>query len=313
MIEEPNGAATPIPSGDGSGTPAPSSTPSATPPAAPPSTADTPFLDLNNGRQVYKTREEAIRAYTEAGNRIAELSPWEALAKEGFTPQQVQQYLDELAQVRADKAAEAARQAAAAGPQLSPEWKAHLEFLKSQGIFTTQDELKALRTQLEQVGNSIQGEHAARIEGARSSGEAILNGIIKDSGVQIDEAGSRRIADSIEDAIVRNSRDGNGNIIPNSPEDRFIRGDASERTRIIKENFDWFNKFGDAYAQRKTSTLVDQKAAAQAANSRSLPPNSSPVPTTPTPGKGFRDPNLNKSVQAVMEAELARRGGGGLS
>lgn len=316
MIEELNGSGsgTPTPSSDtgGSGTPAPSSTPSGT---GTPSTTDTPFLKVSD-RQVYKTQEEAIRAYGEASNRISQLSPWEALAKEGFTPEQVQAYLDELAQVRAERA-EAARQAAAAAApkpnELTPEWKAHIEFLKSQGIFTTMDELKALRAQVQEFGQSIQGEHQARIEGARTSGEAILNNLIKESGVQMDETDSRRIADSIEDAIVRNSRDASGNIIPNSPEDRFIRGDASERTKIIKDNFDWFNKYGESYAKRKTSTFVDQKAAAQAANQRSLPPGSSPVPLPATSGKGFKDPNLNKSVQAVMEAELSRRGGGALS
>lgn len=306
-MPDPNTAVATPPSNDAPSQGTPDS--GAAPGTPSPSTADTPFLKVSD-RQVYKTQEEAVRAYSEASNRIAQLSPWEQLAKEGFTPEQVQQYLDDLA-----RRIEAEKQTTAPAPdasQLTPEWKAHIEFLKTQGIFTTMDELKALQAQVTQLTQGQQGEHAARLEGARSNGESILNGLIKESGLQLDEADARNFADSIEDRIVRSSRDAKGNITPGSSEDRFIRGDAAERASIIKEHFNWFTKFGDVYAKRQTATFVDQKAAAQAASPRPLPTSTSPVPTPAKPGLGFKDRSLNDAVTAAMNAERERRGGGAL-
>src|SRR6266550_2375352 len=205
-------------------TPAESTPSSATPATTPSGTPSEPFLKVND-RISYSNRDEAVRAYTEASNRIAQLSPWDALVKEGFTPQQVQQYLDELADRRSREQAApqpATTPAAAAAPQMTPEWKAAIEYMKSLGVFPTTDKLEQLTQQVQQLSQGQQGEHNARVEGARSSGESILGGLIKDSGLTLDESSTANIANSIEDAIVRGSRDAKGNIIPNSPEDRFV-------------------------------------------------------------------------------------------
>jgi len=42
---------------------------------------ETPFLKVND-RVTYKTQEDAVRAYDEAGKRIAQLSGWEKQAKQ---------------------------------------------------------------------------------------------------------------------------------------------------------------------------------------------------------------------------------------
>lgn len=269
-------------------------------------TADAPFLKVND-RQVYKTQDEAIRAYGEASSRIAQLSPWEVLAKEGFTPEQVQQYLDELAQLRASQTP--AQPATPAQPQMTPEWKSAIDYMKSLGVFPTADQLTKLQTQVESLSQTHQGEQSARVDAARTNGETIFQGLLKESGLTLDETAAGKMRDRIEDAIVRDSRDASGNLIPNSTEDRFIRGDAAERTSILKEQFNWFTQFGDSYAKRQTAQLIDQKAAAQAATPRPLPATNSPVPVPAKPGQGFRDPGLNQRVAAAMEAEQARRGG----
>lgn len=289
-------------------TPAPSTTDSGAAPVTPAQpTADAPFLKVND-RQVYKTQDEAIRAYGEASSRIAQLSPWEALAKEGFTPEQVQTYLDELAQLRASQN-QPAQPAAPAQPQMSPEWKSAIDYMKSLGVFPTADQLTKLQTQVESLSQTHQGEQSARVDAARTSGETIFQGLLKDSGITLDENAAGKMRDRIEDAIVRDSRDASGNLISGSLEDRFIRGDAAERTSILKEQFQFFTQFGDLYAKRQTAQLVDQKAAAQAATPRPLPATNSPVPVPAQPGKGLRDPGLNQRVAALMDAEQARRGG----
>lgn len=298
------GQNTPDPSTAGSGA-APGSTPQGTPAAE-------PFLKVND-RTSYATREDAMRAYDEAGKTIAQLSAWRQFNEAGYTPEQVIQIVNAhvAAQKQQSQPSNQPNQPKAAD-DLSPEWRAHIEFLKSKGIFPTTDELNAIKQQIADLRGEQQSAYEARVEGARTRGEQILNSVIKDAGLTLDETGSNFIANSIEDQIVRASRNEQNQIVPGSPEDRFIHGDASECTAIIKEHFNRFLQFGDLYAKRQTSQLVDQKAAAAAANSRPLAPAGSPVPTTPKTGLGFKDPSLNARVQAAMDEAAKRHVGASL-
>lgn len=298
--------ATPAPPQDSPtpATPAPAAAPSGTPSATP----SEPFLVVSE-RQKYQTREEAQKAYLESGTRIAHLSKWEETAKEYGVedPAVVKQLFDELLQFRATQAAKPA--APAPADQLPPEWQQARDYMIKQGIVPDPKKFESILAEIESIKQGQQGEQSARVEAAQRNGEVIFQNLLKESGLVLDEAASTKMRDRIEDAIVRESRDASNRLIPDSPEDRFLRGDAAERSAVIKEQFQWFTQFGDLYAKRQTAALVDQKAAAQAASPRPLPASNSPVPVPQKPGQGFRDAGLNQRVQAIMEAEAARRGG----
>lgn len=97
-----------------------------------PAKPEEPFLAVSD-RQVYKTREEALRGFNEAGQRIAALSAYEKAVKGyGVTPEDLPKLLDELIESR--QAKEAAAKSGAA-PKAEPE----LELSKEE-----QDVLKLL-------------------------------------------------------------------------------------------------------------------------------------------------------------------------
>ena len=279
---------------------------SAAPVPSTPSQASPAFLEVNE-RTKYATKEDAIKGWNEAQSRISSLSKWEQLIaapveKGGFgitDPQQVAQLLDELAEIRASKPQQATPAAASntsvqqnvqdavqgdanAYARLSPEWKAHVDFLRNDLGFVTKDALKPFEERLNAFSQSQQEAHEAHLQEARTSGESILNSLIEKAGITADDADKSQIANAIEDSIVRNSRDARGNIIPGSPEDRFIRGDAAERAQIIEKHFQWFTGFGEKYATAKSASYVKDKTAAQASQPRTLPASTPPSSNTRT-------------------------------
>ena len=206
--------------------PAPAAAPAATP-------AESYFLEVND-RTRYKTADEAKAGFTEAQNRITQLSQWEKLIaaptvvdpvtgeeRGGFgisDPQQVAKLLDELAGLvtsgaykfdegtgklvrteptaTATPAAGAAStaatvQAAAAGDKvaydsLTPEWKAHVDYMKKAG-FVTEDKLAPIQQQLDAFSQSRAADREASVQAARDDGVNILNGMLDTMSVPKDE------------------------------------------------------------------------------------------------------------------------------
>src|SRR5271155_617949 len=70
-----------------------------------PAKEDEPYLAVND-RTTYRTREDAIKGYNEAANRIQQLSGWEKQAKQwGLKdPEQLTAVAQELLQLRKEKA-----------------------------------------------------------------------------------------------------------------------------------------------------------------------------------------------------------------
>src|SRR6185312_11100769 len=113
-------------------------------PAAPASAGtDTPYLKVND-RTVYKSQDEAIKGFNELQTRLTSLSKWDEVIGKQFqnaTPEVVANALNELLDFREKQAAAASSQPSAATVQaasqgdraaydsLSPEWKAHIDFL----------------------------------------------------------------------------------------------------------------------------------------------------------------------------------------
>jgi len=142
---------------------------------------DQPFLVVND-RQQYKTREEAIRAYNEAGTRIAQLSAWEKeLERYGVKdPKIASQLFEELISSRQklsefEKANKSSVQNGDQGKgatssdddaELSKEDKAALKWLQKHAPrlgFVPKEDLQALKKEFEEFKNSTtQGAEAAQ-------------------------------------------------------------------------------------------------------------------------------------------------------
>ena len=112
-----------------------------------------PFLPVND-RTVYRTREDAVRGYNEAANRIQQLSQWEREAKQwGLAdPTQFRAVANELLQLRREKAEAAAqagrqnveRQANPADPKAKEAAQVR-EYLKQQGFISKEEQAEALK------------------------------------------------------------------------------------------------------------------------------------------------------------------------
>jgi hypothetical protein len=287
------------PSGDGGAPPAAAPGPAATP----------PFLKVND-RTSYNSAEDAIKGFTELQGRVTSLSAWEQkiaapLEKGGFgitDPEQVAALLDELADIRAKQQGSQATpastaastastvQKAAAGDKvayesLSPEWKAHVDYLKQLGMFVTPDALRPLQEKVDALTSSNEAAYAAEVNNAVAHGTSLLESVMKETGITITPELLERVGKSVGSEIDRDSYDQSGRIIPGSLADKFLRGSEGERRAIISEQFDAvFKPFGEAFATAKTAGYVAAKATAQGTQPRTLPAGSGPA-STPRTGR----------------------------
>jgi hypothetical protein len=112
-----------------------------------------PFLPVND-RTIYKTREDAVRGYNEAANRIQALSQWEKEAKQwGLSdPRELKAVANELLQLRREKAefaAQAGRRVTEskvdpADPKAKEAAQVR-EYLKQQGFISKEEQAEALQ------------------------------------------------------------------------------------------------------------------------------------------------------------------------
>ena len=294
QLNAPDAGATP-PASDG-----------AQPAAAPAGTPATPAFLKVNDRTVYNSADDAIKGFTELQGRVTSLSQWEQLIaapleKGGFglsDPKQVAALLDELAEIRAknqpgqatpasaaDSTATAVQKAAAgdrvAYDSLTPEWKAHVDYLQKLG-YVTQDALRPLQERVDSLTAQQDAAYAAEVNNAVDHGTTLLEGIMKEAGIAVTPELLESVGNSVGSRIDRDSYDQNGRIIPGSLADQFLRGNESQRKAIVAEQFSLFTKFGDAYATAKTAGYVTAKNAAQGTQPRTLPAGSGPASTPQT-------------------------------
>lgn len=168
-----------------------------------PAKPEEPFLSVND-RQSYKTKDDAIRAYDEAGKRIAQLSAWEKRHKEyGIgSPDEAAKLYDELISLRQEKANAAAQAGKKAetpsdSPEyskeeqdvikllkkLSPAAKEALGYTSKADFEKSQEELKALKewreTQEQARTQDTEVQYQSRIE----TSEQKVSQWMKDSSI----------------------------------------------------------------------------------------------------------------------------------
>lgn len=276
-----------------------------------------PFLSVNE-RTVYKSKDDAIRGYSEAANRIAQLSVWEKEAKKyGLTSaSELKAVADELLALR-QKQADAAKQAAA--PKVNPndpkakETEQVRKYLKDLGYIskTEQDEaLKELRDQLNEFKRSGQRSEELRFQNQEAEARNDLKSWLSSAGIKDDAQGSK---EAIVGTLIKDW-------INNSDErvEKWSQGGISAKA-LIKEGYDhvvkmlgWKTANGDSKtALKPTDPGYAAAKAKQLAANKKLPTSGTgkPVKKETPKQKGAINASLHeKAWTAFQEAEAANAG-----
>lgn len=200
-------------------------------------TPEEPFLVVDD-RTVFKTREEAIHASHEAGQRIAQLAPYEkTLGKYGITdPRAVSGLLDELIAFR--QAKDAAAKAPKTEPKaeaatLTKEDKEIREYLKKVAPelgFVSKDALEALKAELDELKQGSASSQEVRTQSLIEDGESKIGSYL--SAAKIDDADGSRM--KVVGTLIKSwiESDPSGELT-----ERFFRGGRSLEA-VVKEGYD---------------------------------------------------------------------------
>jgi hypothetical protein len=203
-----------------------------------PAKQEEPFLPVND-RTVYKTREDAVRGYNEAANRIAALSAWEKEAKQwGLQdPRQLTAVAQELLELR-KQVAEARKQVV--GPSKSDpadpkakEAQQVKDYLKGLGYISKEEQAEALKELKDAIAEmKQQGSQSSELRFQNQEAEArdLVADWLDTSGFKDDGTGTKLavVGTLIKDWI-------------NSSDERvaeWSRGGVSARN-LIKEGYDF--------------------------------------------------------------------------
>lgn len=207
--------------------------------------ADKFFLKVND-RTAFKTAEDAIRSFEEAGNRIGSLSQWEKFARQhGInTPEEMVQVFSEAFQARQRPKSNAQDGAKpdAAETEFKPEEKQAIDFLKKAG-FLTADQIADMRAQLDVSNRTVQEQEQRELESRVDEGRTELHRLFKEKGyVGADGKLDPELQESAE-AIITNwlnsvSLDpASGKAKTDSPLYKLFYGTRAERDGVVAEGF----------------------------------------------------------------------------
>jgi len=239
---------------------------------------DEPYLAVND-RTTYRTREDAIKGYNEAANRIQQLSGWEKQAKQwGLNdPQQLTAVAQELLALRKEKA-DAAKQAgiksttkASTDPK-AKEAEQVREYMKNLGYVSKSDQdeaLKELREQIAEMRDSGTQSREMYFQNLEEESRGDLDSMLTAKGIQDDASKTKAtvIGTLIKDWI------------NNSDErvDQWSKGGVAAKA-LVKQGFDhattllgWGTQAAPKVLKPTDPGYAAAKAKALAANKKGLP------------------------------------------
>ena len=239
---------------------------------------DEPYLAVND-RTTYKTKDEAIKGYNEAANRIAQLSGWEKQAKiYGLTdPRQLDAVASELLALRQEKA-DAAKQAgiktqksSSADPK-AKEAEQVREYMRNLGYVSKDDQEAALKELREQIAEMRQSGTQSRelyFQNLEEESRNDLDSMLAAKGIQDDASKTKAtvIGTLIKDWV------------NNSDErvDQWSKGGVSAKA-LVKEGFEhaakllgWGTQTAGKVLKPTDPGYAAAKAKALAANKKGLP------------------------------------------
>lgn len=281
---------------------------------------DGDFLTVNE-RTRYKTREDALRGFTEAQTRITSLSQWEKVAKQyGLTdPAQINQVVRELLDLR--KSAQAGKTAASDASQqptgkthsdddLSAEDQAALKWLQKMAPrlgYVPKADLDKTVAELKAQVDELKGGQQSTEEQARNAaidhGSSELTKLMTDAKLPTDED-ARGAFETLIRAWIEADES-------NELRARFFAS-PSERAAVVKEGFEQVRKtFGKFTGGSSPASYAANKNAAARRSTQPLPQQGASRGTQPGKGGNSRpnqggprtDPNRDQHEKAWEIAE----------
>lgn len=165
---------------------------------------DEDFLVVDD-RTKYRTREDALKGFQEAGKRIASLSAWErnlASRYNGATPEQVADWLEDYRKLRtaeeqrqadADRKSKETSSKTTSDGELDPEEEKALKWLQKMGPrlgYVPKEDLLAMQEQVKQMSEKLgmletgsQKSQASFEASVVTAGQEHLAGLIKNAGL----------------------------------------------------------------------------------------------------------------------------------
>jgi hypothetical protein len=264
-----------------------------------PAKSEEPFLPVND-RTVYRTREDAIRGYNEAANRIASLSAWEKEAKQwGLAdPRQLTAVAQELLELR--------KQVANAGKQAAPAKSAPADskakeaeqvkaYLKANGFISKEEQeeaLKELRSAIQEMQQMGQQSTELRFQNQEAEARDQVAGWLESSGFKDDGSGTKL---AVVGTLIKDW-------INNSDErvDQWSQGGVQARN-LVRQGYDFATK-ALGWVPATTGKLNPSDPGYAAAKAKALATNKKlPAPGT---AKGRGDAEKPKNQKGHINSAL---------
>ncbi len=203
------------------------------------------FLDVND-QTSFKTREDAVKSFGEAGKRISELSPWEKEFAQEFgieNPQEAAELMEELIELRKgaskpDPDADAGAAASPAKTDLSSDDvakdKAADAWMTERG-YVKKDALDAVQTEVAELRNSRESDQESRVNDLIVQGRSTLLTLMADAELpeKLYAKVERSVRGYIEDNGSRTNRQtGEIETIPGGTSDRFFQGGTAQKAAL---------------------------------------------------------------------------------
>lgn len=262
-----------------------------------------PFLSVNE-RTVYKSKDDAIRGYNEAANRIAQLSSWEKEAKRyGLaSASDLKAVADEILALRA-KVAEAAKATAKPTPKSDPadpktkEREQVVKYLKENGFISKEEQdaaLKELRDQLAEFKQAGARSEELRFENQEAEARNEVSSWLSTAGIKDDASGTKN---AIIGTLIKDWVNGSDERV-----ERWSKGGV-EAKNLIKEGFDHCVRLLGWQAAATTvgkTVLKPTDPGYAAAKAKAIATNKKP----PTPGTGKEAKKDTPKQKGAINAEL---------
>ena len=225
-----------------------------------------PFLKVND-RSVYRTREDAIKAYDESGKRIASLSRWEKEAKAyGLDdPAQLKAVADELLRLR-ELTTKKPEPAKPDDSKLTPEQKAAKEWLKKEaaelGYLSKEEaetQLKELREQLKSLTSASTASEEQRFRNQEAEARGNLSSWLSEAKLEDKDGTKAKVVGTLVKDWINSDEELIG---------RWRQGGVEARN-LVREGFDLALKsLGWQPIATSSSNYAADKARSVAANKK---------------------------------------------
>ena len=256
------------------------------------------FLEVDE-RHRYKTSDDVKKAVQEASTRIGELTPLaEALEDYGINDaKELKYYLDRLIELEEKAGSTAAPQPAAqpaagktpdstAAPGLSKEDEEAIKYIQKiaphLGI-PSRDQIEEMKKAVESLKSEREQGEQREIQTLIEAGQVELRTRLEANGMLtkgVDEKQSSRIQTNVENFIrawmESRSYDRNGEVIPGSPIDRFLRGGRVQQSAIEEGLREWEETVSFVSSQKSKSGAAAYQGDKQKAMQKSAPPLTKP-------------------------------------